>query len=287
MEKDNSRNTILFVICAVAMLLLYQVFVLQPSEQRRQAEARNRAAAVQANPIAAAVPGGEVFVNRPQAVGASPRVEVDTPALSGSVNLRGARLDDLFLKDYRQTIARDAPPVELFRPEGAKQAYFTDVGWIGAANAPTPNTVWTLTSGSRLTPTTPLTLTHDAGQGLVFSRTIAVDDRYMFTVTDTVANRGAAPVQIAPYASVQRQGLPADLRRRQEGVDPEGLRGEPEHPEVRSGDRLGQFLVLHPSAILGPGLVGNFGVAILLLTVALKIVLLPAGRQEPTSRWPR
>src|SRR5688500_14740829 len=123
MEKNDSRNTIMFVVCAVAMLIVYQVFVLRPSEERRQAEARNRALAAQQNPVAAAAPGAAAVVNRPQAAGASPRVPVDTPAVRGSVNLRGARLDDLFLKDYRQSVERNAPPVELFRPEGAKQAY--------------------------------------------------------------------------------------------------------------------------------------------------------------------
>ena len=211
MQQDNSRNTILFVICAVAMLLAYQFFVMGPQQKRLEAERRQQAAVAQANPTAAAVPGAAAFVNRPQAVGASPRAPVDNAALRGSINLRGARFDDLFLKDYRQSIARDAPPVELFRPEGAKQAYFADVGWTGAAATPGPNTIWTVAEGARLTPATPLTLTHDNGQGLVFTRQIAVDDSYMFTVTDTVANRGAAPVTLAPYATVQRQGLPADL----------------------------------------------------------------------------
>ena len=211
MQQDNSRNTILFVICAVAMLFAYQFFVMGPQQKRLEAERRQQAAVAQANPTAAAVPGAAAFVNRPQAVGASPRVPVDNAAVRGSVNLRGARFDDLFLKDYRQSIARDAPPVELFRPEGAKQAYFADVGWTGAAATPSPNTIWTVAEGARLTPATPLTLTHDNGQGLVFTRQIAVDDSYMFTVTDTVANRGAAPVTLAPYATVQRQGLPADL----------------------------------------------------------------------------
>ena len=211
MQQDNSRNTILFVICAVAMLLAYQFFVMGPQQKRLEAERRQAAVVAQANPIAAAAPGAAAFVNRPQAVGASPRAPVENASVRGSINLRGARLDDLFLKDYRESIARDAPPVELFRPEGAKQAYFADVGWTGTAPTPNPNTIWTLTSGANLTPTTPLTLTHDTGQGLIFTRVITVDDRYMFTVTDTVVNRGAAPVQLAPYASVQRQGLPADL----------------------------------------------------------------------------
>ena len=217
MQPNDSRNTILFVICAVVMLLAYQVFVMQPAEERRAAAARAAASQTQAAPGVPAIPGAPAaqptsqFVPRAEAAGATPRVQIDTPAVSGSVNLRGARLDDLYLKDYRQAVDRDSPPVELFRPEGADRAYFADVGWAGSAGLPGPATLWTVASGSQLAPGQPLILTWNNGQGLSFTRTIAVDELYMFTVTDTVANLGSVPVQVAPYASVQRQGLPEDL----------------------------------------------------------------------------
>jgi YidC/Oxa1 family membrane protein insertase len=212
MQQDNSRNTIVFVILAVAMLFAYQFFVLRPA-QERQAAAQRAAAAATAQPIPGAPlsPTTAVFVDRAQAVAASPRVPIDTPAVRGSVNLRGARIDDLFLKDYRQSVARDAPPVELFRPEGSQQAYFAEIGWTGSAGLPGPDAVWTQTAGAQLAPGKPISLTWTGGQGLTVNRTVAVDDRYMFTITDTVVNRGPAPIQIAPYASVQRQGLPQGL----------------------------------------------------------------------------
>ncbi len=166
-------------------------------------------AAAQAGPAGAPAPS--VFVDRAQALAQSPRVRIDTPSLAGSLSLKGGRIDDLVLKNYRQTIAKNSPPVELFRPAGAREAYFADLGWTGAAAAPTADTVWTLASGTALAPGKPVVLTWDNGQGLSFSRNIAVDESYMFTVTDTVVNHGAASVQLAPYASVQRQGLPSDL----------------------------------------------------------------------------
>ena len=208
MEKENSRNTMIFVVCAVAILLAYQFFVLEPSAKRKQAEARIQAAQVAQNPVAAAAPGSSVFVSREQAIASSPRTPIDTPALKGSVALKGGRIDDLYLKQYPETLAKDSPPVELFRPEGAKQAYFAVTGWAGAAQAPDANTVWKLASGGVLAPSRPIVLTYDNGSGLAFTRTIAVDERFMFTVTDVAANRGSAPVQLAPYASVQRQGQP-------------------------------------------------------------------------------
>ena len=199
----------IFVVCAVALLLVYQMFVMRPAEHRRDAERARAAAAAQAGPAGAPAPS--VFVDRAQALAQSPRVSIDTPSLAGSLSLKGGRIDDLVLKNYRQTIAKNSPPVELFRPAGAREAYFADLGWTGAAAAPTADTVWTLASGTALAPGKPVVLTWDNGQGLSFSRNIAVDESYMFTITDTVVNHGAASVQLAPYASVQRQGLPSDL----------------------------------------------------------------------------
>ncbi len=210
MDKDSSRNTITFMVIAAALLVAYQVLVLGPSERRREAAQRTQAAQAQAaGDPAAAPPGSPVLVTRQEAAARSPRVAVDTPALQGSVSLRGARFDDLFLKAYRETLAKDSPPVELFRPEGAKQAYFADFGWTGAvSDLPGPQTLWTQTGGTTLAPGRPVVLSFDNGRGLVFTRTISVDDRYVFTVADGVRNAGAAPVRLAAYASVQRQGRP-------------------------------------------------------------------------------
>ncbi len=209
MQKDDIRNTIVFVIFALAVLFLYQTFVTGPIYKKQEAAAKAQAAAVAAAPLLNAAPGAAVFQTRDQVIAQGQRIPIATPALKGSIALKGARIDDLFVTQYPETLAKNSPPVELFRPEGAKQAYFADFGWVGqniaTTNASTP---WTLTSGSTLTPTTPVTLTYDNGAGLVFTRTIAVDDKFMFTVTDAVANKGAAPIQLAPYASVQRQGLP-------------------------------------------------------------------------------
>ena len=220
MQDNSNRNTIIFVVSAMVLLLAYQFLVMGPRNKAREAElARNPPAAtaqMQAQQLTKAPPtAAEALVSRQQAAAASPRVRIETPALSGSVSLRGARLDDLYLKQYRETVAEDSPPVELLRPEGAQHAQFAEFGWAGAnvAGLPTAATVWTQTAGGTLAPGAPITLQTTNGAGLTFTRVISVDDRFMFTLSDTVANTGAAAVTLAPYGSVQRQGLPADMGR--------------------------------------------------------------------------
>ena len=216
MQQDTSRNTVLFVVFALVILLAYQFLVIEPASRRRAAEMKSQTAvAGQTQTPGAGLPAAPALqpLTRTAAKAASPRVAVETPALAGSITLRGARIDDLYLKQYRETPAKNSAPVELFRPEGAQNAWFAEFGWTGQnlPGLPTADTVWTVKQGGRLTPTTPVVLTYTTPQGLVFTRTVSVDDQYMFTVTDAVANMGAASVTVAPYGSVQRQGLPEGL----------------------------------------------------------------------------
>ena len=215
MRDDNTRNTIIFFVSAALILLVYQFLVIEPQSKQRQAELARQAPAATASVGAPAMPQVPQAMTRQAAVAASPRVSIETPALKGSLSLKGARIDDLYLTQYRETMDSDAPPVELLRPEGSTNAWLTEIGWVGAnvPGLPTAQTQWTLAQGSILAPGQPVTLTYDNGQGLRFTRVIAVDDKYMFTVTDTVANTSALAITLAPYGSVQRQGVPPDLGR--------------------------------------------------------------------------
>ncbi len=218
---NNSRNTIIFIVIASIMLLAYSFFVMEPQTQKRRAAQEAAAAAEATGPITAPQPSAAVFTtDRRTALGANgtQRVPIETSTLKGSLSLTGGRIDDLFLTDYRETIAADAPAVELFRPEGMRHAFFAQFGWSGPnipGGVPGPNTPWQLTQGATLTPTTPVVLTWDNGAGLRFTRRISVDDLYVFTVTDTVANFSGQAVTITPRSGVLRQGVPSTLGRNQ------------------------------------------------------------------------
>jgi len=152
--------------------------------------------------------------NRDRAVvlAETPRIRIETPRLAGSINLRGARLDDLVLSTHRETIAANSPPVRLFSPAGAAGAYFGQFGWTGQSGlaAPGPDTVWRA-SGQRLTPTTPVTLSWDNGRGQLFQIVLSIDEGYLFTAEQRVLNRGTGPVAVQPFALVSRVGASRDL----------------------------------------------------------------------------
>ncbi|MBD3833712.1 membrane protein insertase YidC [Brevundimonas sp. P7753] len=218
MQNENSRNTIIFFVCAALIMGVYYFMVMRPqAEMRRQQQvvaAEQKAATADAGLTSGSAAPAAFVADRAQALGTAARVPIQTPKLKGSLSLQGARIDDLYLTDYKETLDKNSTPVELFRPQGMEHAYFAQFGWSGpnvAGGVPGPNTPWTLTKGATLTPTTPVELTWDNGQGLRFTRVIAIDDQYVFTVTDTVANLSGQPITIAPYGRVERQGVPADL----------------------------------------------------------------------------
>ena len=165
------------------------------------------------NPGFANVPGeaAPVIRTREQALALSPRVTIDTPALTGSIALRGGRIDDVSLKNYRETIDPKSPLIVLLSPLGSENPYYAETGYVSAPGAnlalPNANTIWTATT-QKLTPATPVVLSWDNGQGLVFRRTISIDDRYMFAIKESVDNKGAQAASVFPYALISRHGKP-------------------------------------------------------------------------------
>ena len=148
-------------------------------------------------------------LTREQSLALHKRVPVKTPKVTGSINLVGARLDDLSLKLYRETADPKSPEIILLSPEQSKDAYFVEFGWLGTAKFPDSKSIWTIQGPqAELTPTQPVTLTWKNGEGLKFERTINVDENYLFTVTDRVTSDAQADIQLKAYSQITRIGKP-------------------------------------------------------------------------------
>jgi len=224
---QNNRNYFIAIALSVLIVLGWQYFIMGPriEAQRLAEEARlaQEAQTTQAQPnpaapagtVSGALPGtntqASAETNREEAIAKSPRVAIDTPALAGSINLTGARFDDLKLKEYRETVDPTSPIITLFNPADTKDGYFTELGYIAGENAgavPGPATVWTLAEGNKLTQATPVTLSFTNEAGLTVLRKISVDEHYRFTIEDTIQNAGAAAASVAPYGRITRYNKP-------------------------------------------------------------------------------
>ncbi len=265
---DDNRNFILAIALSIGVLIAWQVLFAVPEAQRlreiqqRQQAAQQQAAQQQApgqttpgvgdsstpsaQPVGAPAPVAAVpaqMQTRETALQASPRIAIDTPALSGSVALKGARIDDIVLKNYRVSIKPGADNVVLLAPSRSPAPFYAEWGWVQAGGdgvkLPNSESLWTAEATGPLSPSNPLKLVFDNGEGFIFRNTIAVDDRYVFTFTQQVENKSTKTVVISPYALISRHGLP-----KTEGffIQHEGLigvAGEGGLKEINYGDLTG------------------------------------------------
>jgi YidC/Oxa1 family membrane protein insertase len=236
----DNRNTILAVILSGLVLIGWQYFFNIPQmEKQRLAQAQSEMAksvppvagpatspsstspsstspsSTSPQPSAnapATNPGSAAVIDRDTAIAAAPRVKIDTPLVTGSIALKGARIDDLSLVKFRETVDPTSPPIVLFSPSDTANPYYAEFGWVPATGAnvrlPDRDTLWQQEGSNSLTPSSPVTLKYDNGEGLTFRRTIAIDDRYLFTIKDDVTNIGNAPVTLYPFALISRHGTP-------------------------------------------------------------------------------
>ena len=182
-----------------------QIAQQQQQQQQAQAQAKPQAAEAKAGTAAGAATAESTAPATPAA-----RLAIEAPRVQGSFSLRGARLDDLVLKDYRETVDPKSPLVRLLAPREDAAPYYAQWGWTapdGRTRVPDGNTDWTATGGP-LAPGKPVTLAWDNGQGQRFEIGLTVDDHYMFSVDQRVTNRGADPVQVLPWARVRRESTP-------------------------------------------------------------------------------
>jgi YidC/Oxa1 family membrane protein insertase len=242
--SNDNRNMILAIVLSALVLFGWSAitnyyFPTPPQSTNQSATANqpqaNGQAPAQANgqvpaPATASPAPRAAVPTRDRAVvlaeTAGERIRIETPLLRGSLSLRGARVDDLVLLHHREEIAANSPPVRLFSPLGTPNAYYANFGWNGPDNIrPRPETLWTVIGANRaLTPTTPVTLAWNNGQGQIFQIVLSIDDGYLIRAEQTVFNRGQ-PVTLAANALVNRASgyLPHEMSNWQSHVGPVGL----------------------------------------------------------------
>jgi YidC/Oxa1 family membrane protein insertase len=223
----EQRNLLIAIVLSVVILIAFQ-FAYERIRPPPPHPAPSSVTAPATNPESTAAPpapgattnvpsagapgaaAAHAIESREAVIATEPRVKIETPRLHGSIDLLGARFNDLTLATYHETVDPKSPEVVLLSPSGTDEPYLAEFGWVAAGpdvKVPGPQSRWTASEGP-LTPNHPVTLTWDNGQGLVFTRTISVDKNYMFTIDDAVKNTGSAPVKLTPYGLISRSGTP-------------------------------------------------------------------------------
>ncbi len=212
---DQNKNLILAMVLSSLVLVVWMILFAPDPAEVPQTEVQDTETALSV-PAADAPQDNAAPENEIAATPEAERVEITTPSLEGSISLAGGRIDTLSLRQYNLTLDDNSEQVTLLSPVGSSNPYYAVFGWVPGGTlspeaVPSPDTPWTVESGTTLTPDSPLTIRWDSPAGLIFRRTIAVDQKFMFTVTQSVENPTDAPARLAPYGLVARHGEPADL----------------------------------------------------------------------------
>lgn len=202
---NDQKNFFIAIFLSLAILFGFQYFFSSTPEKKPTQTTQQTASQPPSVPQVAHPK------TREEALKASPhRLLIQSGSVKGSINLEGVLFDDLTLVKYHETVAPQSPEIKLLSPQNSPHAYYARFGWTapqGPLPLPTEKTLWQ-TNGLNLTPQTPVTLKWDNGQGLLFQQIIAIDEHYMFTITQKVTNAGTASVSLAPQGFLSRQGEP-------------------------------------------------------------------------------
>ncbi len=213
---DQNKNLILAMVLSSLVLVIWMVLFAPPPPSETEQLADTETSDVTSVPGPATEPATGAPEDTVAATPEAARIAIESPSLNGSISLAGGRIDELSLVNYAETVDPDAEEVTLLSPVGTARPYYAVFGWVPGGDlanedVPATDTIWSLESGSNLTPDTPIVLRWDSPSGLIFKRRIEVDDRFLFTVTQSVENTGDAAQRLAPYGLVARHGEPQDL----------------------------------------------------------------------------
>ena len=225
--KPENRNLILAVVLSMAVLFGWQIMVVQPEIEKEQARldkiakqayetGQSGVSATPAAPEAAVIGTPKVAgatvapVGEDRPAETAKRVIIDAPLVKGSFSLQGARIDDIVLTGYRETLKSDSDNIHFLKKFSSKSPYFAEFGWSIADNSqpmPSAKTLWQV-DRTLLSPSSPVTLRWDNGKGLIFIRKISINDDYLITYNDQVESRLDQAVTLFPYGLVRRQDTP-------------------------------------------------------------------------------
>lgn len=210
MHPHDKKNLIIFVVLSLLIWWSFDHFVLAPrfaANEAAQKVVTDQAPATKTGEIAA-----DAIRPREEVLAESKRILIDGPEIVGSIPLTGNRFDDVSLKNFYVDL-KNNKPVALLSPSESEYPLYTESGWLSNDTniaVPDKNTVWEVKGNNKLTPNTPVTLTWNNGQGLSFEKQIQIDDHFLITVTQNVTNNGTKSIDLYPYSTITRRGIPSD-----------------------------------------------------------------------------
>ena len=214
--NPETRNLVAAICLSMAVLIGYQILFVDSRKDLYQQEKITKENNDTSNiPLPENIGNGIITSDNAEPTDQNktvPRISMESKEVSGSISLRGARIDDITLTQYRESLEPESDMIKLLLKSNGGTPYFIEFGWSSPDGVKVPNgkTLWQSPS-NLLTPEKTVTLKWNNGEGINFYQDISVDDTFMITVNQRVENSSAKSVTLYPYGLIRRAGEPETI----------------------------------------------------------------------------
>ena len=207
---SDQKNLFLAIGLSIAIIVIFQFLI--PSQPIQKSNTENNEIIEPATSIDEQTSASiNIIKPKEEILSKNQRVFINTPALSGSINLKGAILDDLTLSNYKVSLDENSKNIELFLPDGTSNPYYVEIGWkqINETSIDLPNleTEWESNS-TMLSSDNNVVLSWKNNQNITFNITYEIDENYMFSIKQEIFNGSNKTIDVFPYRLIKRINTP-------------------------------------------------------------------------------
>ena len=212
----DTKNIMMAVVLSTLIIVGWQVLVVDPELEKEKAQIikTEQTKPSAGKPSAPSLNKKENIpqkkITRSEAVTSELRVKLENSQIIGSISLNGGLIDDVTLKNYKESLDKKSKQVVILNPKKMGAGYYLESGWASANNIEVPdnNSIWKLTRNRTLTPRSPVELEWKNKSGLIFQKKIEIDDQYLFTITESIKNNSKNNVDLFHYSQITRKKKP-------------------------------------------------------------------------------
>ena len=208
----DTRNVLLAVILSTIVLVFWAVFFEPPVTEQNTIEKTITSSEDSSSPsISDEEKEIKKEASRDSIIDSTKRVKIENNNIIGSISLKGAIIDDVTFKNYKEKLD-SKKQVTFLNPKNSTNEYYIETGWASSGNEktnlPVIDTLWKVKGNSKLTSQSPITLEWENNDGVIFTKKIELDDKFLFKITQSIKNTSNKSFQFYPYAQISRKGKP-------------------------------------------------------------------------------
>ncbi len=208
----DSKNVLLAVILSTAVIVIWSVMFPPPEIENTTSDDTTNVEKSESKPKAPKIKIKEPDkkITRQDAIKQSDRINISNGKIFGTISLNGALIDDVTLKNYKETLNEDSKQVVILNPKKSENGYFLETGWATSENIKVPNhnSKWRVIGNDTLAPKQPVTIQWNNNEGLIFKKKLTIDDKYLIIVEDSVQNLSQKNINLFHYSQITRNKKP-------------------------------------------------------------------------------